>query len=324
MQRILIIQTAFIGDAILATALVESLAQAYPKANLDFLLRKGNETLLENNPHVNQILIWDKKSGKYRNLVKLAVQVRKANYDAVINLHRFATSGLLTWLSGAAIKIGFNKNPFSFCYTHKAEHKIGDGSHEVERNLALANTYFNLELQRPKVYPTNKDLESIAELKGKPYVCLAPASVWFTKQLPLSKWKEIAQKYTQTHQVYLLGAPQDFAVCEQILGSVQPLKNITNLCGKLSLKASAALMQHAGMCFVNDSAPLHLASAVDAPTTVFFCNTTPKFGFGPLSNNNRIVETTLELSCKPCGITGKKACPQGHFNCGETITVEHL
>ena len=64
MTRFLVIQTAFIGDVVLATALVESLAARFPDANIDFLLRKGNEGLLANNPHIRQVLIWNKKENK--------------------------------------------------------------------------------------------------------------------------------------------------------------------------------------------------------------------------------------------------------------------
>jgi heptosyltransferase-2 len=72
------------------------------------------------------------------------------------------------------------------------------------------------------------------------------------------------------------------------------------------------------MNFVNDSAPMHFASAMNAPTTAFFCSTIPEFGFGPLSEFSRIVEASEELACRPCGLHGKKACPLGHFKCGES------
>jgi heptosyltransferase-2 len=78
------------------------------------------------------------------------------------------------------------------------------------------------------------------------------------------------------------------------------------------------------MNFVNDSAPMHFASAVNAPTTAIFCSTIPKFGFGPLSDQSFVVETNEALSCRPCGLHGKKACPEGHFKCGKTINVKNL
>src|ERR1035437_7034500 len=104
MQRFLIIQTAFIGDVVLATGMVEKLHHAYPEAQIDFLLRKGNEDLLANNPFVNEVLIWNKKEDKFSNLLKMLFQIRSNKYDKVINLQRFASTGFLTAFSNAKEK----------------------------------------------------------------------------------------------------------------------------------------------------------------------------------------------------------------------------
>jgi heptosyltransferase-2 len=88
------------------------------------------------------------------------------------------------------------------------------------------------------------------------------------------------------------------------------------LAGKLTLLQSAALIKHAVMNYTNDSAPLHLCSAMNAPATAVFCSTIPEFGFGPLSDSSRVVQTRMELPCKPCGNHGKTECPKGHFDCG--------
>jgi heptosyltransferase II len=78
------------------------------------------------------------------------------------------------------------------------------------------------------------------------------------------------------------------------------------------------------MNFVNDSGPLHFASATDAPVTGVFCSTVPAFGYGPLSTTSHIVEVDAFLACRPCGIHGKKECPMGHFLCGRKIRVDQL
>ncbi|MCW5920557.1 MAG: glycosyltransferase family 9 protein, partial [Bacteroidetes bacterium] len=94
MHKILIVQTAYIGDVILATGLIESIHQAFPEAQIDFVLRKGNESLLKNHPFVNKLYIWDKKKNKFSNLIKLIGQIRKERFDLVVNLQRFFSTGL--------------------------------------------------------------------------------------------------------------------------------------------------------------------------------------------------------------------------------------
>ncbi len=317
MQNILIIQTAFLGDVILATPVVSELQRIYPNAKIDMLVRKGNEGIISTHPQINDILVLDKKSGKIKEIKRLRKIIRAKKYDLLINLHRFGSSGILALLSGAKQKVGFDKNPFSFCYDIKVKHEIGNGTHEVERNLKCIAHLGARKLVQPKVYPTEQHREKVADLVTKPFVTLAPASVWFTKQLPEKKWVELANKLKTDFTVYLVGGPGDFDLCQRIRIEAN-LDETTNLAGKLSLLESCALFEKASRCYVNDSGPLHMATAVNAPTTAFFCATIPAFGFGPLSDDSEIKETSEILDCRPCGLHGGKSCPKGHFKCGNT------
>lgn len=315
LKRVLIIQTAFIGDVILATPLAEAIHAAYPEARIDFLVRKGNEGLLTGHPFLNKVLVWNKQQGKYRNLLALLRQIRSLRYDLVLNCQRFAASGFLAAFSGAQLISGFDKNPFSRFFHHRIPHTIGNGQYETERNLALLEPLGITGDRRPRLYPPPLDF-----VPEQPYVCMAPASVWFTKQWPEHKWVELIQRMPPETRVYLMGSPADAALCERIATAANRPRT-ENLCGKLSLLQSAALMQGAVMNYVNDSAPLHLCSAVNAPVTTIFCSTVPAFGFGPLSEQSYIIETPEKLACRPCGLHGYKACPERHFRCAEGIEV---
>ena len=101
-------------------------------------------------------------------------------------------------------------------------------------------------------------------------------------------------------------------------------KNIYAFCGRLNFLQSAALMKKAVMNYVNDSAPMHLASAMNAPVTAIFCSTIKEFGFGPLSDHAYIFEEKQDLSCRPCGLHGYKACPKGHFQCAHLIDPKEI
>jgi len=317
-ERILIIQTAFLGDVILATPVVSELKRLYPNVKIDFLVKKGNESLLENSPLLHSVLLFDKSKGKWKSIMRLILQFRKTKYDLVINLHRFGSSGILAGLSKGKKRYGFKKNPFSFLFTKKFEHSIGDGTHEVERNLSVIQEFGSEKLVRPELFPSIKDKAKVAAFKNDMYYCLAPASVWFTKQLPQHKWVELINSLPLDSTIYLLGAPGDKDLCTTIIEKSDHQKSV-NLCGELSLLQSAELMRTANRNYVNDSGPLHLASSVNAPVTAFFCSTVPDFGFGPLSEDAEIKEVK-DLDCRPCGLHGYKECPKGHFKCGE-ITV---
>lgn len=322
-MKFLIIQTAFIGDAILAAAVAEKLHLQYPASHIDLLVRKGNESLFIDHPFIKKVFAWDKKQGKIKNLLSLTQEVRSNKYDHVINLHRFASSGIITAFSGARTKTGFDKNPLSFLFSKKIKHEIGAGKHEVERNQQLIADITDAQFTKPRLYPSEKNFNAVKQYKTKPYVCIAPTSVWFTKQFPKEKWLALCDRFPVDLMIYLLGAPGDAEACEWIR-SRSVNKNIVNLSGKLSFLESAALMKDANMNYVNDSAPMHIASAMNAPVTAIYCSTVPAFGFGPLSDHSKIVETSFQLECRPCGLHGHKECPMGHFKCAFSIEINEL
>ncbi|GAB3916628.1 glycosyltransferase family 9 protein [Larkinella terrae] len=322
-HRFLIVQTAFIGDVILATSLVEKLHFHFPDATIDLLLRKGNEGLLKNHPYLNEVLIWDKKKNKYRDLLRLIRIIRPRRYDKIINLQRFGATGLLTALSGAVETIGFDKNPFSRFFTRRVEHRIAPDIHEIDRNTELVSWFTNRSALKPRLYPSTEDINRVKPYQNKSYLCIAPTSVWFTKQYPEEKWVEFLRQLPDHLTVYMLGAPADSNAIDRIRQNVNS-KRVVNLAGQLSFLESAALMKGAQMNFVNDSAPMHLASAVNAPTTAIFCSTIPQFGFGPLADESHLVEIEEILECRPCGLHGRPECPLGHFQCAYGIRTQQL
>lgn len=325
-NRILVIQTAFLGDVVLATGVIEKLYKSYPYSEIHFLVRKGNEGVLVDHPYLKEVWIWDKKR-KWSSFFQISKALRKCNFDLVINLQRFFSSGLLTVLSGAKVKIGFRKNPLAFLFDKSFDHVIDKESmvHEIERNHNLITEFTDSTPAKPRLYPTEEDFKAIEPYTLRSYICIAPASIWFTKQLPKEKWVDFLEKIEKNCRVYLLGAPNDLALCEEINQSVNNENlDIQVLAGKLKLLESVALISKAEMNFVNDSAPMHFASAMNAPVTVIYCSTVPNFGFGPLSSDSNVIETNLDLDCRPCGLHGYKSCPKGHFECALSINVSSL
>lgn len=325
-KTFLIIQTAFTGDVVLATALAESIRAFNSENTIDFLVRKGNESLLSNHPFIREVLVWDKKKDKYRNLLRVLKVVRKKKYDYVLNLQRFASTGLLTAFSSAKETRGFNKNPFAIFYSKRTQHSVANGLHEVERNAQLVADLIPDSIQRPKLYPSEYDFQKINSYVQKPYITIAASSVWFTKTFPPYKWVELINRYNEKEpglDIFLLGSEQESKVARMLIEKTVN-RNVTNLCGALTLLQSAALMKQARMNYVNDSAPMHLASALNAPVTAIYCSTIPGFGFVPLSDQSRIIETKISLPCRPCGLHGFKECPLTHFKCAHSIDIKDI
>ena len=323
MKHFLIIQTAFIGDVILATPLIEKLRKHYPEAKIDFLLREGNQGLLSNNPHLNQVYVLDKKSRKYAHVINMIARLRNIRYDYLINLQRFFTTGIISLFARSNHKSGFDKNPFSFAYDHKVYHEIGNGKHEIERNLELVAPITDSGFVKPRLYPSEEHYNKVNSLLKREYLTIAPASVWFTKQFPKERWIALLDILDDRYDVHLIGGTEDHELCDQIIQGAGR-ERVFNLTGKLNFLETAALMESARMNYVNDSAPLHIASAMNAPVTAVFCSTIPEFGFYPVSDQSRIVETDTDLYCRPCGLHGFRSCPEGHFKCARTIDINKM
>lgn len=325
-KNILIIQTAFIGDTILASHFVRAVKDKYPNSKIHFFLRKGNESVIQGLPTIEKTWVWDKQGGKAKNLFKLISELRKIKFDMVFNLHRHFNSGLITAMMKSPMKAGFKQNPLSFFYTRKINHQIPDprGWHEVQRNLELIPGYEisnDQKSYKPELPLQQKNFDKVSPFVTDNYFVVAPASVWFTKAWSEQKYRELTAELVKLGKVIFIGAPSDKDLCDRIR---KDFPNTENLCGALNLLDSAALMKNARRVFVNDSAPLHLASCVNAKTTAIFCSTVPAFGYTPLADDSVVVDVGNSLQCRPCGLHGYKACPLGHFKCSEDIEIKKV
>lgn len=311
---------------VLATSVVENLHHKFPLAEIDFLLRRGNEGLFNNHPFLHEIIVWDKQKRKFVNLLSLRKKIKNNRYDLIVNLHRFGSSGFITAFSKAKETVGFSKNPFSLFFSKRIKHVIGkeiNSIHEIDRNLALIKDIGDDIRTMPRLYPSQADFKKFENLPAQSYTCLAPASVWFTKQFPKEKWLEFLMKMNDSLKICLIGSSKDKILCEEIMIE-SGKQNCINFAGELSLLETAALMKNAKMNFVNDSGPMHIASAMNAAVTAVFCSTVPAFGFGPLSLNSHVIETEKQMDCRPCGLHGFKSCPENHFECAYSIDTNKL
>lgn len=327
--KVLFIQTAFIGDAILMTSMVESWSAAHPNDEIHVCVRKGNEGLFRGHPFVHEVWVWDKTGGvvsRYWKLFQLARRIRQRAFDAVFTPHRHASSGWLTVFSGANIRSAFSSHPLAKAMTHLVSHRMEAGWHEVDRNHELIAPWVEGK-NLPRLHPNPLDLERAATVLADhdAGIVFAPLSQWGTKQWPLEQWQALILQVNQEHpqwKIVLMGGREDALELDAFADRLC-LPQATVVAGWGLLEA-AALMKRARAVVTNDSGPLHLASAVNAPTVAIFCSTSPDFGFGPLATHSRVVETTEALPCRPCGLHGHPSCPEQHFRCGTGVQVRQV
>jgi heptosyltransferase-2 len=319
-KKILIIQTAFLGDVILALPMVQTIKAHLPDALIDFLCIPATEGVLRNHPAINKVIPYDKKGGdKLDKFIEVLSELREIEYDIVISPHRFFRSALLTYYSESKIRIGFEENSLAFLLTNKVKY-IKD-KHEIYRNLELVKQIPGLEYDekkvslKPELYPSIEQKERVRHLVQKSnLISFAPCSKWFTKQLPIEKAGEIARKLLfNGYNVALLAGERDTDYCNELEGIIKD-DSLINLCGKTSPLESYEVMTHSKALITVDSAAQHLGSASGIPIVLIYGSTDISFGFYPLTSKYKIAEID-SLECRPCTDHGRDKCPLGHFKC---------
>jgi heptosyltransferase-2 len=334
-KKILIIQTAFLGDTILSIPLVQSLKKINPEFVIDFMCIPSTANVLMNNPGISKVIIYDKKSsGKLSKLKDIIKVVREEKYDIIICPHRSLRSALITYYSKAKIRIGFDKNALSFLLTHKAVYRRD--YHEINRNLELIKLIPGININqddfilKPEIYPVNEDVTIADKLLGEfaqtgteNIICLAPCSKWFTKRIPELKATDIVNSLISSgYKLILLGGKDDEIFCESVLTRVNN-HNVINLAGKLTPAQSSLAITKAKALITVDSAASHIGSTTNTPIIIIYGSTIPGFGFYPLTSKHVIIENN-SLDCRPCTDHGRGSCPKQHFKCMKDINPDEI
>jgi len=329
--KILIIQTAYLGDVILTLPVVQNIKKQMPGAEIDFLCIPQTEAVLKNNPYIRKLVVYDKRGKKkISGLKKIISRVRSSKYNIVISPHRSFRSALITHFSGSDIMIGFDKNSMSGMLDYRVRYI--KNTHEILRNLELVKVIPGIKLSaenqilKPELFSSKDDtevVESFIDPRFNHFVALAPCSKWFTKQLSESKTVEVIISLIKSaYKVILIGGSDDAQYCKKIENDADN-PNLLNLCSMLTPLQSKAVIEKSACLVTVDSAAAHLGASTDTPVVQIYGSTVPAFGFYPLTSRNIIIENEM-LACRPCTDHGRNSCPLKHFNCMEDLDVNKI
>ena len=327
MSASLVIQTSFLGDTVLTTPLVARLAESGP---VDVLVTPASASLLAHDPSIREVLVYDKRARdrSIAGFARLARALRARRYGSAYLAQGSARSGALALAARIPRRVGFTTSAGRAFYTARVD--TPRGMHHAERIFTLgtaggARPATRAEL-RPRLYPGDAERAAVDDLLaraghgGEPLVALAPGSVWATKRWP--HYPALARALAGRARIVVVGARDDAVLAAEIAGAVGDGSSI-DATGALSLLGSAELIARCRAIVTNDSAPLHLASAMNTPTVAIFGPTVPAFGFGPLAERAAIVEDDL-LACRPCDRHGPRRCPLGHWRCMRGMSPERV
>jgi heptosyltransferase-2 len=316
----LVVQTAFLGDVVLTTPLLDALAAR--DGPVDVVTTPAAAPLLETHPAVRRVIVYDKR-GTDRGLgalLRLARALGAAGYAAAYLPHRSLRTAVLAWLARIPRRVGFADGWRPLYTEARPRPRAG---HEADRLLALADAQAGPA--RPSLALTAADRVAVDGFLGAhgvraPFVALAPGAIWGSKRWP--GYRALAARLAPHLGVVTVGGPEDAARAEEVVAAARAAGGAAaNGCGALTLRQAAEAIRRAAALVTNDSAPLHLAQAVGTPTVAIFGPTVPAFGFGPRGPRDRVVEVA-GLACRPCSAHGPPRCPLGHHRCMREVSVD--
>jgi heptosyltransferase-2 len=327
-MKVLILQTAFLGDVILCSSLVESLKRAGHEVGI--VVKQEAAALYEKDERIANLHIFDKrgKDRGVRGLLRLSTQLKQQGYDAAVIPHRSFRSAFLVCMAGVPIRIGFITSAGSRLFTHRVAYN--NQCHEIERNHELLKSLgITGNPPAPHITVSDDDTRSAEKffeksgIQDNAYVIgIGPGSRWFTKQWGENRFKSLASLIAGKQGVHCIcfGGIDEKPLCERICSA--DADKTCNAAGLLNLRESAAALKRVTVVVTNDNGFMHLAAASGARVVALFGPTVPEFGFSPWGEGHAIL--SKEVYCRPCSIHGSKTCPEKHFRCMAELGPEEV
>jgi heptosyltransferase-2 len=318
-SNILLIRFSSLGDLVLTTPIYRELRKIYPDSRLTLLTSEGFGRVLENNPHIDEIIYHHRKETR-NDLEKLIDQLRLQKFDLIYDIHNSLRSRWIGWQLKR--------------HAPKPEHWLIE-KRTLARELQIRfgwGQFFNGKSQREQwleplrrhhtgalstkteLFPSVADKNYVKawlnqnDLQDKPFVCIGASASFPLKCWPLQNFKQLIENIIQSGiSVVLVGTNGEIET-EELAEYFRGSQNVFCAAGMFTILQSAALLEMANAVVANDTSIIHLAEAMRTPSIALFGPTVKEFGYAPMLAQSRLMETDLALRCRPCSRTGKGTC----------------
>jgi len=293
-KRILIINVNWLGDVLFSTPFIRAIRRKYPKAHIACMIVPRVKAMIELNPDLDEIIIYDEEK-THKNIfgkIKLIKFLRSRKFDTAFILHRSFTRALIAYLSGIKTRVGYNTKKRAFLLTHGVNELSGI-VHKVDYLLNIARD-FNIDtvdkdygffINNKNRRAVNKVLSKEGITEDDKLIVINPGGNWDPKRWPKEYFAylvDLLVKHLDV-KVVISGAAKDKTLAKDILRLMK--QKASSICGKLSIKELGALMEKADLVISNDSGPMHVAVSVKTPVIALFGPTAPEIT-GPYGSGN--------------------------------------
>lgn len=303
----------------LTTPIYRELRKVYPDSQLTLLTSEGFGRVLENNPHLDEIIYHHRQETR-NDLKELIDQLRLQKFDLIYDVHNSLRSRWIVWqlkrhapkpehwliekrTLARELKIRFGWGQFF------------NGRSQREQWLEPLQRHHSGKLSaKTELFPRAADKNYVEawlnqnDLQDKSFICIGASASFNLKCWPIQNFKQLIERIIQSGvSVVLVGASGE-SETEELAEYFKGSQDVFSAAGIFTILQSAALLEMASAVIANDTSIVHLAEAMRTPSIVVFGPTVEEFGYAPMLAQSRLIETDLSLRCRPCSRTGKGTC----------------
>ncbi|MBF0122323.1 MAG: lipopolysaccharide heptosyltransferase II [Candidatus Omnitrophica bacterium] len=329
-RRILIIRTDRIGDAILSTPVIEAMRNAYPSAHIAVMARVYAKDVIEGNPYLNEVIIYNKKEVEESllGLLKFAFEIRRKNFDLALILHPTNSVHLLSFLAGIPRRVGYDRK-MGFLLTDRIAHtkQLGE-KHEMEYALDLVRHLGISPQHHGPFAPLNPASEKRADELFKKHgitpqdkvLALHPGTSCKSKMWSQERFAQAADELVKTSgfKVLVMGGPDEKEITGNVLKNMKsPAIDLTGI----SVSQDVSVLKRCGLLITTDCGTMHIAAALGVPLVVIFGRKQAGISpvrFGPVSKKSRVLHK--DVGCETCLAHD---CTKG-FACLQAVSVKEV
>jgi heptosyltransferase-2 len=330
-KRILLIRTDRIGDVVLSTPVIKAVRDAYPSAYIAFMVRPYARDIVEGNPHLDEVIIYD-KDGAHRSFFAtflFGLELRKKRFDTAIILHPTNRTHIIAFLAGIPTRIGLDrKMPLLLTKRIKDKKFLGE-KHELDYTLDILRHIGIAAKDRVPYMPIKdasedsigKKLAAAGYNGSGPLMAVHPGASCPSKRWPAARFAQLIDRLKERYkfEAVIIAGPGD---AKEVAELKKGLKSeVIDLSGKTSVGELAPLFRRCKIFISNDSGPVHIASAVGTPCVVIFGRKQPGLSpkrWGPTGKRDVVLHK--DAGCKVCLAHN---CENG-FKCLKMISVDDV